>query len=151
MPVPTEPIAHLSCRLLDHDGLMTPMLVRHFGPLTVRQTFAKQESDRFLRHSSIFQAATGEKILEAVLNIALHSLPIGFVDRMQNQDILFGQLLLDLSIDVQIADRARYRSATDQPPRWGRRLTMFHAGRQELICQVDELLVSEPQLLRLAV
>lgn len=146
----TDTNSSLSRELLDHDGLMTPVLIRQFGPMNVRQTYAQHNEDRFLRHSTIYQSASGEKILEAVLDISLRAVPIGFLDLLQSKDVLFGQLLMDLSIAVRIVDRNVYRSETDHPPRWGRRLAIQHCDSQVVICKVDELLVSEPHLLRLA-
>ncbi len=131
--------------LLDHDGLMTPVLLAQFGPLTARQTEGKQIENRFLRQSTIYQAATGEKILDAELDISLQSLPATFLDCLQQQDILFGQLLRDFSIDVRIMDRTLYQS--DQSLRWGRRLSICNANTLDLICKVQELMVGDAQLL----
>jgi hypothetical protein len=140
--------------LLDHDGLMTPVLTAQFGPLIVRKTQSHTSSDHVLRHSSIYQARSNGKILDAVLTISPHALPANFVDQLLNQDILFGQILTDLAIPVRITDRILYNShPADPTSRWGRRLSIYHGDTRALICSVDELLVIETQLLamRLAV
>ena len=150
-PLPPNAVnpACFSQTLLDHDGLMTPVLVAQFGPLTVRQTEARHSETRFFRRSSIYQAASGAKILDAVLDISLPSLPLGFLAQLQDEDVLFGQLLSDFSIAVRIADRVLYQSHS----RWGRRLTIYHSDTQAFICTVEELMAPDAQLwpLRLAV
>lgn len=140
--------------LLDHDSLMTPVLTAQFGPLIVRKTQSHPSTDSVLRHSSIYQAASDSKILDAVLEISPHALPAGVIAQLLQEDILFGQILADFAIPVRITDRTLYQSnAPDQIPRWGRRLRIYHAETAAFICRVDELLVIEAQLIamRLAV
>lgn len=150
MPSSVDTNFRFSHDLLDHDGLMTPVLHHHFGILTVRQTHAQHYADRFVRNSSIYQVASGEKILDAVLDISLPAVPSSFLNLLQTKGVLFGQLLIDFSIDVQIVNRSLYQTKADHSPRWGRCLTIQHRDSQDVICTVDELLVSEPSLLRIA-
>lgn len=147
-PLPPKAVspASFSQSLLDHDGLMTPVLLAQFGPLTVVQNEASQSATRFVRRSSIYQAATGVKILDAVLDIALQSLPVGFFDRLQQEDVLFGQLLQDFSMAVRIADRSLFHMQADQASRWGRRLTIYRSDTQEFICTVEEIMASDADL-----
>ena len=140
--------APYSRSLLDHDGLMTPVLTAQFGPLIVRKTQSHPTANSVLRHSSIYQAGSDRKILDAALQISPHALPAGSLDQLLNEDILFGQLLADFSIPVRIADRTLYHSTeTDEIPRWGRRLSIYHGETGAFICRVKELLVNDAQLL----
>ena len=144
------PPAPFGRSLLDHDGLMTPILRAQFGPLTVGKTHSDQGSNRLLRRSSILQAASGIPILDAVLVISAQALPLGFLDQLLREDVLFGQLLADFAIPVRLADRSLYQSAkAAEDPRWGRRLTIYRKDSDAFICTVDELLVSDAQLLPL--
>lgn len=137
--------------LLDHDGLMTPVLRAQFGSLTAVQIAAERSEDIFLRESCIYQIATGAKILDAVLSISLSALPAGFLDRLLAEDVLFGQLLIEFRIGVRIAGRSCYLSqaAPDQPRRWGRRLLMYRIDTGALLCRVDELLTDGTGLVTL--
>ena len=140
--------APYSRSLLDHDGLMTPVLTAQFGPLIVRKTQSHPSTDSVLRRSSIYQSASDSKILDAVLEISPQALPAGVIDQLLNEDILFGQILADFAIPVRITDRTLYQStAPDEIARWGRRLRIYHGKTAAFICHVDELLVSEAQLL----
>jgi hypothetical protein len=149
LPPSADCPAPFSQSLLDHDGLMTPVLRAAFGPLTVRQSQVLSGQDRMRRRSSIHQAATGAKILDAVLDIAVQALPEGFLEQLQRQDVLFGQLLQDFSVGVRIADRSLYRGFDGTDLRCGRRLAIYDSARGDFICHVDELLSSEAQLLGL--
>jgi hypothetical protein len=135
--------------LLDHDGLMTPLLRAQFGSLTAVQSGAERSDGIFLRESSIYQVATGAKILDAVLKISLPALPGGFLDRLLAEDVLFGQLLIEFRVSVRIAERSCYLSwaASDQPRRWGRRLDMYRVDTGALLCAVDELLAPGAELI----
>ena len=153
-PPKSVTLAPYSRSLLDHDGLMTPILAQEFGALSVRKTQTDQASGRFSRRSSIFQTASGGKSLDAVLEISAAALPAKFLDQLLRDDVLFGQLLADFEIPVRLTDRVLYQ-ITPSPPetRWGRRLKIYHGKTAAFICRVDELLVSEARLLamRLAV
>ena len=147
LPSSADNLPAFSQSLLDHDGLMTPVLRAAFGPLTVRQSQAPLGQDRMRRRSTIHQAATGAKILDAVLDIAVQALPAGFLEQLQRQDVLFGQLLQDFSVGVRIADRSLYQCFDGPVLRCGRRLVIYGGARSDVICHVDELLTSEAQLL----
>jgi len=140
--------SNFSKMLLDHDGLMTPVLITHFGALTVRQNEFHQDSDRFLRKSSIYQAASGLKILDAALEISLPALPPGFLEQLLHQDKLFGQLLTDFAIPIRITARNLHPSSVEdnQGTRWGRRLTMYRDDTQEFVCHVKELMMLDHHL-----
>lgn len=150
LPPTLVPPAPFGRSLLDHDDLMTPILSAEFGPLTVHKTHIDSGSSHFERRSSIVQAASGSTILDAVLEISTQALPLGFLDQLLREDVLFGQLLVDFAIPVRFADRTLYQSAkAPEDLRWGRRLTIYRKDTDERICTVDELLVSDAQLLPL--
>ncbi|MEI6800513.1 MAG: hypothetical protein WCO04_15065, partial [Pseudomonadota bacterium] len=131
--------------------LMTPLLRKTFGALTVRKTQDQPNDDTVLRRSSIYQASTDIKILDAELRISVQALPAGFIVQLQNENRLFGQLLQDFAIPVRIAERELYQT-TDKDsdtPRWGRRVTLYHSDTKGFICKVDELLVEDDRLLPL--
>jgi len=147
LPPSTAAAGPFSQSLLDHDGLMTPVLRAAFGALTVSQSQAHMGQHCLQRRSSIHQAATGAKILDAVLNISITSLPAGFSEKLQQEDVLFGQLLIDHALAVRICERSLYASLAGEDLRFGRRAAIYRGDTDELICKVDELLVSEAQLL----
>lgn len=144
---------HFSQMLLDHDGLMTPVLIAQFGALTVQQNEFHHGADRFLRKSSIYQATSGLKILDAALEISLPSLPRGFLGQLLHEEKLFGQLLNDHSIPIRIAARTLHLSSgeDDQDARWGRSLTMYRDDTQDFLCHVQELMMPDHQLLPLSI
>ena len=145
--------SNFSQMLLDHDGLMTPVLLSHFGALTVQQNECHRDADRILRKSSIYQSASGLKILDAALDISLPALPMGFFEQLLYQDKLFGQLLNDFSIPIRIAARTLHHApaADNQDTRWGRRLSMYRDDTQEFVCHVEELMMPNHQLLPLRI
>jgi hypothetical protein len=146
-PPKSVTLAPYSRSLLDHDGLMTPILAQEFGALSVRKTQTDQASGRFSRRSSIFQIASGGKILDAVLEISAAALPAKFLDQLLRDDVLFGQLLADFAIPVRLTDRVLYQITPSSPEtRWGRRLTIYHAETHAFICSVDEVLAPDTQL-----
>ncbi|WP_309665918.1 hypothetical protein [Tabrizicola sp.] len=137
-----------SLTLLDLDGLMSPILFSEFGRLFARQISSKRSGGAFTRRSSIFQKSTGQKILDATLEISLAALPAGFLEKLTQSEELFGQLLSDFGIKVRISDKSVYSLKQDghSGQRWGRRLSMYRQDTDELLCRVDELLVSETLL-----
>lgn len=139
-----------SLTLLDHDGLMTPVLLAAFGRLFARQISSTYSGGWFVRRSSIFQRSTGERILDATLEISYAALPTGFLEKLTQGEELFGQLLSDFGIEVRISDKSIYSLNHDghSGPRWGRRVSMYRQDTDDLLCQVDELLVSEALLLQ---
>lgn len=140
----------ISLELLEHDGLMTPVLISKFGPLFALQISGVQSDQSFLRQSAIFQRSSGEKILDGSLEISLAALPVGFLSRLTAGDVLFGQLLQDFSIAVSISDRSIYRieQSGDQDVRLGRRLSMHRLDSGAFLCRVNELLVPNRVLQR---
>jgi hypothetical protein len=147
-----DPDERMAVALLDHDGLMTPVLTRRFGPLRAEQHLSDLSGDTLHRHSTIRTHPGGEAILAARLDIHVPALPDGLLDRLGSGMVLFGQLLLDEGIDVQVQDRHLYRVGEGGAPetRWGRRLTMQRRDTGMLVCKVDELLVPVRDLTRLA-
>jgi hypothetical protein len=138
----------ISLRLLDHDQLMTPVLMAAFGEVFACQTAFRDDGHKIVRRSALYRRSVGEKILDATLVISKSSVPDGFLHEFLGSEALFGQLLINHGIAVRIADRHTYRypSVGGQETRWGRRLLMFRADDDALLCEVDELLVSEDQL-----
>lgn len=142
----------LSLRLLDHDGLMTPVLRAQFGALRAVQHRALREGDIYLRQSTIRRRAGGETILTARLEIRTDALPGGFLDDLAGGEVPFGQLLQDRAIGVEIRDREVFRvtAADGTAPRWGRRLAIHRLSDGALVCRVEEILAPEAELLRLS-
>lgn len=141
----------MAVALLDHDGLMTPVLTRQFGPLRAQQHRSVRSGDTVHRHSTIRTHPGGAAILVARLDIHVPALPDGLLERLGSGKVLFGQLLLDEGIAVQVRDRHLYRVGDAEAPdtRLGRRLTMQRSDTGMLICRVDELLVPVRDLKRL--
>jgi hypothetical protein len=148
-PVAQHEADRYSLSLLDHDGLMTPVLQAAFGPLQAIQQSAHQEGPVFLRRSSIVRVPGGEMILSAALEIQLAALPAGFLPALLSGTTLFGQVLRDFGIPVMTRDRQVYRQDTDagSHARWGRRLGILRAQDAALLCRVDELLAPGDALL----
>ena len=74
------------------------------------KTQTDQTSGHFLRRSSIFQIASGGKILDAVLEISAAALPAKFLGQLLQEDVLFVQLLADFEIPVRLRDRVCTKS-----------------------------------------
>lgn len=145
------PVSHA---LLMHDDLMTRALIRHFGAVHAVQTAIRDDGDRIRRWSTLYQTATGEAVVTAILVIHKAALPDGLVDRLLAGTRLFGALLIDAGIPVQMVDRSIYRAESSGGGTlgvWGRRLNILHAVSGALLCEVDECLADEALLRKLAI
>lgn len=145
------PVSHA---LLQHDGLMTRQLIRHFGPVHAVQTGIERDGDTITRWSTLLQTATGETLLQATLVIASPNLPDGLIDRLLAGNQLFGGLLIEAGVAVRMTDRVIYRAG---PPggvhagSWGRRQRMLRASDDAVLADVDECLSDEATLSQLLI
>lgn len=141
----------LSYALLAHDELMTPRLVRHFGTVHAHQTAVKDEGQRLIRWSTIFQTMTGEPLLMARLVLYKPVLPASLIHQLLTTERLFGALLIEAGITVRMEERRVFRidpegnGDTDQ---FGRFQKMILTDDSTLICECEEVLSGESQLAR---
>ncbi|MBL4806248.1 MAG: hypothetical protein JKY31_03060 [Rhodobacteraceae bacterium] len=140
----TSPGSGFGKKLLNHNGLMTPVITRFFGPMRAIQTRFEETQATYYRVSLLYQCAQHNLIIEAKLLASKDNLPAGLIDALRNTDQLFGQLLLDYHISVRIAPpKIRHDNS-----RWSRQLAMLDKANGKLLCKVDEHLVSDQQLLK---
>jgi hypothetical protein len=97
-PQPIGEADRYAVRLLDHDGLMTPILLAEFGPLRAVQTVADHADGLFHRRSVLRRVPGDEAILDASLKISVQALPDGFLQSLVKAETLFGQALQDHGI-----------------------------------------------------
>ena len=96
----------LDWSLVDHDGLMTPVLVAHFGLIKVQVLRTEVLSDTtHCRVSQLRQAATGAVILDAETTLNTAALPPPVLIGLRDTDIPFGQLLIKAGIPARSVDR----------------------------------------------
>lgn len=138
----------LGFKLLNHDGLMTPVLVREFGPLRAVQLAYEQTSTNYRRTSEIFQSASNLLVLNATLNINKASLSMEAVDSLMTTEILFGQLLGEQGIEVSLVGGTIFKRLDG---RFGRRTDMYIKGSATRLAQVEETLVSDLALSKMAI
>jgi chorismate-pyruvate lyase len=145
-------IGELSHSLLGHDSLMTPFLTARFGSISARQRLMTFGESTFSRQSKLCRKSDGELILEATLLISEPSIPEAMLRQLQRDDTPFGLLLAEHGLATTIAERALYFKSNSDPTmvRWGRRHFILNADDESRICQVDELLVPEAELVRLS-
>ncbi len=141
--------APISKRLLQHDTLMTAKLTEVFGEMIAHQTDFLDGDDTFTRRSTLHRQGHSATILNARLIIRKASLPDGFLENLQRTEILFGQLLMNHGISVQMTDRKVYTVKDADQIRWGRQLQMLRADSGDLLATIEELLVPEAELLRI--
>ena len=134
-------------QLLDHNGLMTPVLTRFFGPIYAYETQREEDELSYRRTSTLFQSTSQKKILDAHLVIAKGSLPVELIEDLRVTSILFGQLLKDHNIDIETsAPKVRLIGQ-----RWGRSVELIEKRSGKVICSVEELLVKDKMLLKMSI
>jgi len=138
--------------ILDHDGLMTPVLYQYFGDVIAKQIKFAETREIYTRDSEIRQSATGALILTAQLKVSKKHLPASLIDKLRGSTALFGQLLLDHQLEVEIHDRkinvSNQHSADLKS--WGRTHNIVEAATGKLLCEVREALAPEILLNRLS-
>lgn len=139
-PAPTHA---LDWSLLDHDGLMTPVLVAHFGPLSV-QVLRTEVSGAaaFRRISQLYQTATGTIILDAEMILNAAALPAQVLAGLQDSSIPFGQLVIEAGIAACSVDReiTWLMSSLDSERRACRRHRLINARSGKELCAIVETL-----------
>lgn len=133
----------LSVSLLDHDGLMTPKLVDAFGPLKAVKITATDTATTHQRHSKLRRRSDDTLILTASLEVNKSEVPSALVDALSTSDRLFGQLLNDFGVSVQVTKRALFRTPSGQ---FGRNVTMTRLGFDRPLCCVQETLSIDTDL-----
>lgn len=138
--------APISKRLLQHDTLMTAKLTEVFGEMIAHQTDFIDGDETFTRRSTLHRQGHKATILDARLIIRKSALPAGFLEDLQKTEILFGQLLMNNGINVQMTERRVYKVLENSKTRWGRQLQMLRADNGNLLATIEELLVPEDDL-----
>lgn len=134
------------CRgLLDHDGLMTPLLTDVFGPISAHQMQGTVDGTVFHRMSTVVHAATETPLLSAELVIQVDALPKGMLEALRSSSTPFGALLQDAKINA-VSTKRTLHLVDGEHPRWGRRHQIINADSGALICAVNELLSPEDTL-----
>lgn len=146
IPSQDFPVSHA---LLDHGGLMTPRLTRFFGPVHASQTDLKDEGERLLRWSTLYQTRTGAPLLQARLVIFKSALPEGFLDRLLSGNRLFGGLAIEAGLPVRMIDQHIFQTDSGTEAKataWGRRHRVLRAEDDAPLCDVEERLEPEAVL-----
>jgi|GEM_PF-3486554 len=140
--------APISRKLLEHDVLMTSKLTEVFGEMIAHQTACQDGDDLFTRYSTLHREGQSATILNATLVIQKSELPAGFMEDLQRTDILFGQLLMNYGISVNMSDRQIYsvKCLETGQLRWGRQLRMLRPENGALLATIEELLDPERAL-----
>lgn len=146
-PMGAQIAASLSLRLLSHRGLMTPQLIKVFGPLEAVQVSTTRGDERLVRRSRLVSIATHAPVLQAQLSIAFANLPDDLVTKLCDTSALFGQLLLDHRIEADVAPPQLFQT-TDGC--FGRRTSLTNAVSGLPICDVVETMSHDDQLVKIA-
>ena len=143
-----QKISQLIGALLNDDQLMTPVLQAQFGEVAARDVKHSFEDRTLLRQSSLFQRSTGQRILDAKLEIFIDVVPEIILRELVTTEKLFGQLLIENVISTETHGRRIFAQAFDDGAeiRWGRRLLLRRRTDHAVLCRVEELLVSEEKL-----
>ena len=147
LPTNSQRANSLSLRLLSHHGLMTPQLSAAFGAMEATQISTKQSGQRLMRKSQLVSVDTGEKILHAELSIVFTNLPISLVKKLHETSALFGQLLLDHSIAVNVAEPQLFQTSDKC---YGRTTSMTETASGRPICDVTETMSDDALLSNVA-
>ena len=142
----------LSCKLLEHSTLLTPVLKREFGEMKASESQRFQcmeSSDTYLRESELRQESTGNVILEATLRIMKNELPNSFIKDLKTTSMLFGDLLIKHKVKVRVSDQQiiLHFDSNNGNLRMGRSHTMYLLSTNKVVCHVRELLVCEQELI----
>lgn len=133
--------------LVDHDGLMTPLLVTRFGPIEVRllHTADLGPTER-RRVSQLLQRDSGTVILEAEMVLNLTAIPGSILTALHESAVPFGQLLIEAGIPALSVDR-KITALPSAPPRLRRRHRLVNARTGQELCKISETLSPLPVLL----
>lgn len=133
----------LDWSLVDHDGLMTPRLLAHFGPINVQVLRTDNLSETsYSRMSRLCQISTGALILDAELVLNTVALPHQVLLGLRDTQTPFGQLVMEAGIVARSVDREiTTLAATDgQGRRLGRRHRLVNAQTGQELCAIVETL-----------
>ncbi len=136
--------------LLDHDGLMTPILLAYFGSIKVEVLQTEVLNATTLRRvSRLHQAATGAVILDAEMILNTAALPRQVLIGLQDTPIPFGQLLMDAGITARSVERqiVGLGEKDKSERRLGRRHRLVNARTEQELCKIVETLSPLPVLL----
>lgn len=138
----------LGMDLLDHDGLMTPVLVAQFGPIRVEKSQDDRDGGLLHRVSRLHQMATGWVILDADMILNTRALPPKVLTGLHETTTPFGHLLIESDVQARSVDRVITRvAATDGgEDRLKRQHRLIDARRGVTLCQVIETLSPESLL-----
>lgn len=139
----------LSSYLVHHEGLMTPMLKRYFGPFYVDKIFQNDTDSYYSRSVALRQNGSHLVLLSAELCVFKSVVPEQMIEALRNSATPFGELLIHHGIDVIIRQQTFSSQSEDldqQGFRQGRRRIMLESTHNSLVCLVDELLSPEDTL-----
>lgn len=130
----------LALRLLQCPELMTPRMTVTFGPVKAERIALDSYDNKLLRTSRLVSVATGAAILEAKLCIIPTALPQALMASLRETNVLFGQLLLDHQVLVDVAVPALFQTNSGC---YGRQTTMTEVATGNKICDVIETMSSD--------
>jgi chorismate-pyruvate lyase len=142
----------LSSKLLEHNSLLTPVLKKNFGDMTVDkcQLFQCMESpDTYLRESKLRQKCSNNIIVEATLRVMKKELPYRLIKDLQTTSLLFGDLLIKHKVKIRVSDQQilLHFDSKSGKLRMGRSHMMYRTSTNKAVCYVRELLVNEQELI----
>lgn len=143
----------LSFELLNRDTLLTPQLKKYFGDLLAKQQNSEEKGKNYFRKSSIYQKSTQARILDAKLHINSNFLPEELIEKLRSTQSLFGDLLIDYKIEINITERKLFNvndHKTGQM-RMGRHHLILGKKTKDIYCHVEEILVPESELKPLSI
>ncbi|MDB4112282.1 hypothetical protein N9571_07020 [Yoonia sp.] len=146
-PTAAEFALSLSLRLLKYQGLMTPRLTSTFGPIRAEQRSLEAVGSTYLRKSRLISVADGTCILDAELHLVSKNLPTALIASLSETSILFGQLLLDYGMAVDVALPKLFQTSDN---RFGRRTSITDTKTARLVCDVKETMAHDSILNSLA-
>lgn len=143
-----SPLPPLSTRILGHDGLITPILERHFGEIEAVELDAAESRDHYVRTSTLYQRGSTQWLLDATLMIVKRQVPESLLEQLRSTSIPFEQLLMDHGVDVELEGRLsiELRDDAGQVVARGRQHEIVHRQTGERVCQVREMLAPEAEL-----
>ena len=133
----------LEWSLLDHNGLLTPVLIVQFGPITAEKVSTDFVGSSVMRRlSRLHQATTGAVILDAEMILSTAALPKEVLTGLQETVVPFGQLLIDAGISARSVDRQilRLQPLDGGESRLCRQHRLINTRSGQELCKVVETL-----------
>lgn len=147
--------APISREILDHTGLLTPVLNRLFGEIYVEVCEARESETSYWRQSIIRQKGTCQPLVYAELDIFKGNISTALLDKLRVTSQPFGQLLRAASHRVELGDQRFFMQPSKKNNRshLGRSHSIYAAFSPAtealLVSRVTESLEEESNLERL--